>query len=216
MKTADKILIYSLELFNHHGEASVSSVDIANELDISPGNLYYHFKGKEIIIKALFDMYYQQMSNTLLAPERENFDIDGFFDYLLVIFDVAHTFRFLYRNPAENFEKYPSIDKGFARILAATEKVFINCLNDLVKQKLLVAGRIQCEQMSELITLIATQTTNYELLRGRDINDGIYIKNAMLQILFSLSSYINNSNSKSESEFKNLKDRIDNLNVYKS
>ena len=57
MKTAERVLATSLELFNYHGESSVTSVDIANEMDISPGNLYYHFKGKELIVDALFDIH---------------------------------------------------------------------------------------------------------------------------------------------------------------
>ena len=81
MKTAQRILLVSLELFNHHGEANVSSVDIANELDISPGNLYYHFKGKEVIITELFKMYQLQMDKILLAPQTDTLTIEDFFYY---------------------------------------------------------------------------------------------------------------------------------------
>ena len=68
MKTRDRILHTSLLLFNQEGEPNTTTVDIANELDISPGNLYYHFKGKDIIIAELFNQYEQGLYEILSAP----------------------------------------------------------------------------------------------------------------------------------------------------
>ena len=50
MKTRDRILECALQLFNRQGEPNVSTLEIANEMGISPGNLYYHFHGKEPLI----------------------------------------------------------------------------------------------------------------------------------------------------------------------
>ena len=68
MKTRDRILETSLALFNDEGEAHTTTIDIANVLDISPGNLYYHFKGKDQIIAELFQQYELALSSTLTAP----------------------------------------------------------------------------------------------------------------------------------------------------
>jgi len=210
MKTSERILIFSLELFNTHGEANVSSVDISNELDISPGNLYYHFKGKEIIITALFDMYQNQMGKALLASEENSFNLEEFFYYLLVVFDVSHTFRFLYRNPAEIAEKYPAIAKGFTRILDAKEKVFQNFLEDFSDSQLLAIDPVQTKQMVELISMIGSQSTNYQLLKGKDINDGLYIKQSLLQILFALTPFM----TIDKSEIDEIKSVIEGFDIH--
>lgn len=191
MKTAERILLISLELFNHHGEPNVSSVDIANELDISPGNLYYHFKGKELIIAALFDLYDKQMSKLLLAPDKDKLSIEDFFYYLLLILEVSHKFLFLYRNPTEISEKYPQVAKGFKRVLNTKQKAYATCLQSFAKQDLLVGDSNHQQQMVELIGLICTQVPNYQLLTGREINDGQYIYQSLSTILFTLAPYLN-------------------------
>ena len=166
MKTAERILMVSLDLFNQQGETNVSSVDIALELDISPGNLYYHFKGKESIITRLFALYQSRMTKALNAPDNDSLSLEEFFYYLLLLFQISHEYRFLYRNPSETAEKYPAIAKGFRRILAQKERVFDSCLQTFYEKDLLLGDDRQKSQIVELIGLIATQTPNYHLLKG--------------------------------------------------
>ena len=55
MKTRDKIIDTAIQLFNERGTKTISTNHIAAEIGISPGNLYYHFRNKEDIIRAIFE-----------------------------------------------------------------------------------------------------------------------------------------------------------------
>ena len=68
LKTRDRILQASLELFNTQGERSVSTNHLAAHLGISPGNLYYHFRNKQAIIAELLAVYAADVERLLLVP----------------------------------------------------------------------------------------------------------------------------------------------------
>jgi AcrR family transcriptional regulator len=55
--TQRRILDAALRLFNERCTAAVSTNHIAAAAGLSPGNLYYHFAGKQEIIRALRDRY---------------------------------------------------------------------------------------------------------------------------------------------------------------
>lgn len=54
MKTKERILITSIDLFNRSGVVAVTTNHIAKAMDISPGNLYFHYDNKEQILSELF------------------------------------------------------------------------------------------------------------------------------------------------------------------
>jgi AcrR family transcriptional regulator len=54
MKTKDRIVHVSIDMFNRSGVVAITTNHIAKELNISPGNLYFHFANKEEIIRQIF------------------------------------------------------------------------------------------------------------------------------------------------------------------
>ena len=127
MKTKDKILATSLLLFNSEGEPNVTTVDIAHELDISPGNLYYHFKGKEAIIDSLYAQFDVEITDILRAPLEKELSIEDSWFYLYVVFEQIYSFRFLYQNLTDILQRYDPINRKFRRLLdlkaKTTEKI---------------------------------------------------------------------------------------------
>jgi AcrR family transcriptional regulator len=189
-KTAQRILLVSLELFNHHGEANITSVDIANELDMSPGNLYYHFKGKEEITAALFAMYQDRMKKVMFAPGDNGLMIKDFFYFLFVTFETSHLFRFLYRNPSDLVDKYSYIEKGFRQLIKTKEKGFEQLLSDFADQGALAVKKEEIVHLVELISMVLTQSLNYYVMKGEDIDDNDIIYRGLATIFFAISPYL--------------------------
>ncbi|MCQ4041191.1 TetR/AcrR family transcriptional regulator [Streptantibioticus rubrisoli] len=63
--TKAEIQEIALELFTDNGYEATSMREIAERLDISKAALYYHFAGKEDIIRSLFDEYMEEFEELL-------------------------------------------------------------------------------------------------------------------------------------------------------
>lgn len=98
MKTRDKILLSSLELFNERGERNVTTNHIAAHLAISPGNLYYHFRNKSDIIYEIFLEYEKLVDFYLDIPEDRPLTLDDMTFYLESVFDGLWSYRFFHRD----------------------------------------------------------------------------------------------------------------------
>ena len=98
MKTRDKILRKSQDLFNEQGERNVTTNHIAAALGISPGNLYYHFRNKDDIIRELFLHYAASIRQILMAPEDRPLTYADKLSYFEGILESMWDFRFLHRD----------------------------------------------------------------------------------------------------------------------
>ena len=96
-RTAERILVTSLELFNRFGEPNVSTTMISAELNISPGNLYYHYPSKDELINTLFGLYEAALVE-LLAASDDVRDVEDAWFFLHSLFELIWQYRFLYRD----------------------------------------------------------------------------------------------------------------------
>lgn len=98
MKTKDKIILASLDLFNDKGERNVTTNHIAAHLNMSPGNLYYHFRNKTDIIYEIFLHYEMLVDHYLRLPSNHDLTIEHMIFYLESVFDGLWSYRFFHRD----------------------------------------------------------------------------------------------------------------------
>ena len=98
LKTRERIIQASLELFNAQGERSVTTNHIAAHLGISPGNLYYHFRNKQAIIAELFAVYESQVDTFLRRPSGRVLTVADKTFYLEALLAAMWHYRFLHRD----------------------------------------------------------------------------------------------------------------------
>ena len=97
-RTRERILALALRLFNELGEPNVTTSSISDEMNISPGNLYYHFRNKDDIINALFEQFEREIDELLDTPSREGIGFEDAWLFLHLLFESIWRYRFLYRD----------------------------------------------------------------------------------------------------------------------
>ncbi|MEP5764090.1 MAG: TetR/AcrR family transcriptional regulator [Halieaceae bacterium] len=190
MKTRDRILHTSLLLFNQEGEPNTTTVDIANELDISPGNLYYHFKGKDVIIAELFGQYEQGISEILNAPLSKPLSVEDNWFYFYVLFEEMYNYRFLYRNLSDLLDRYPELKRRFRRIInlkhAATSAVW----EAMSAAAVVHVPEDEAEALGDNVVLLLNYWLNYDHLLHDDRPPALIIHKGVYQLMTMIAPYL--------------------------
>ncbi|MBU2677235.1 MAG: TetR/AcrR family transcriptional regulator [Gammaproteobacteria bacterium] len=129
--TRTRILVASLLLFNEHGEPNTSTNEIADEVDISPGNLHYHFRKKSELVEALLHEFQADARRTLEPPVERAVSLDDFWVFLHDLLELTAAYRFLFRDMESLTSAYPKVGnalKHFARGLAAVFELYLQGL----------------------------------------------------------------------------------------
>lgn len=171
MKTRDRILEVSLLLFNEEGEGELSSVDIANALEISPGNLYYHFKGKDAIIRALFERFEEEMRVILRGSKGGLASVEDNWIYIYILLEEIYDFRFFYRDLAGLLARYPDLAVRFRSLVAGKRQTIARSIDDLEKLGLIrIDQRLKAPLADQIITTLTFWLAGDAL--SKEVHDG--------------------------------------------
>lgn len=163
MKTKDRIIHTALRLFNEEGEPNVTTNHIADEMDISPGNLYYHFRSKDDIIWRIFLNYESKIKKVLSQKDINYTSMEDMWFYLHMIFEVIGEYRFLYRNLIQLMNRIDYLKRHFRHILALKSQTALSIMTQLAEDGLLNADKTTIASLADQIALTATFWLNYSI-----------------------------------------------------
>ena len=212
MKTSDKIALSALRLFNEKGERNVTTNHIAANLAISPGNLYYHFKNKEAIIRVIFESY----SLELLEGFKPTFDAGE--DTLVIlkryldrIFTLMWKYRFFYANLPQILQRDKVLHEQYLDVQKRSKVNLNTIFNSFIQRKILNITEKEVEPLVTSLHLIIFSWLSYQL--SMSLNPAITEKNiyqGVLQMITIIKPY---STPLGERQLRQLESDIHSFNL---
>jgi AcrR family transcriptional regulator len=177
-RTRERILETALRLFNDFGEPNVTTTVIADEMGISPGNLYYHYHNKDEIVDALFADYEKEIEPLLNVPGNRPHEAEDVWLYLHLLFEIIWKFRFFYRDINDLLTRNRLVETHFQRILALKEASAVSICEGLAASGELTAPPAEIRALATNMCVVATFWLSFEHARRPrgepDIGRGVY------------------------------------------
>ena len=138
MKTKDKIIATAIDLFNIHGTKAISTNHIAKEMGISPGNLYYHFRSKNDIIRSISDNFSNELGSALKIQLDTISDFSSNLTSLFNrFFKIQQSYQFLFLEGVHLTKQDSRLLDNYTNLRSLIKKGYHELLSNLVKIKIM-------------------------------------------------------------------------------
>ena len=184
--TRTKILLAGLSLFNEHGEPDTTTNHIADEADISPGNLHYHFRRKSDLIDAMLLEFQVDAKRLLQVAIDERESLHDFWLFLHILTETTTAYRFLFRDMETLVVRYPQVQAPLRHFARGVRACFELHLAALVRGGILEIDAADIGTVSRNLVVIALMTERfYALVRQQDSarNPSLRVARSVLSML---------------------------------
>jgi len=138
MNTKDKIIATAINLFNIHGTKAISTNHIAKEMGISPGNLYYHFRSKNDIIRSISDNFSNELGSALKIQLDTISDFSSNLTSLFNrFFKIQQSYQFLFLEGVHLTKQDSRLLDNYTNLRSLIKKGYHELLSNLVKIKIM-------------------------------------------------------------------------------
>lgn len=150
--TKEKIIDMSLNLFNSQGVENITTRHIAKKLNISQGNLHYHYPNKDKILERLFSEFLTEIKNAEQILEENLLDSEHTLQSMKTNFRIMYTYRLFFQQNDVIWRRVPEIKEAMQLLFQTKQSEIITLLS--LHQK---SGNFRKEISSKQIEFLAEQ-----------------------------------------------------------
>lgn len=128
-KTKERILEKALELLNEQGVAQVRIRSIGDQLNMSPGNLSYHYANVDVIVEALYFRLVEELdtliSESMQLANTQGIDLSFIYRSIEQTFAIFQRYKFLMLDFADIMRRHEPLKKHFRELAKVRQSQFL-------------------------------------------------------------------------------------------
>lgn len=171
MKTKERILAKALELFNSEGLKEVTLRKIAVALEMSQGNLNYHFKTKGDLIAALYFDLVAHMDREMEKIAQDQALLPLIYESSWVSMKTLYDYRFITKDLYAVLDADPDLKKHYLGLQGLRKQQYLQLFNHLTQQGLMRPEEFEGEYLGlyERMNILGDNWINASILfKGKD------------------------------------------------
>ncbi|MDR3364593.1 MAG: TetR/AcrR family transcriptional regulator [Clostridiales Family XIII bacterium] len=188
--TKEKILEVSIELFNTEMATNVSTIQIAHALDMSVGNLYYHYRNKEHIIREIYRDRIAAEIDALVMNKDDRLSESGIIRYFNGLAQLIYKYRFFYTEMYALVRNDPDLHVIFHKRARAVARVLAEQVGTWIAVGIMrPASEGGIEALSEICWMHVTGWMSYRMLAEEGAGPQALARDSFRSIFHILRPY---------------------------
>ena len=162
MKTKERILFKALDLFNDRGIKDVTLRQIATSLEMSQGNLNYHFRTKAEIVSQLYFKLVEQMDHEMAQITRDKPILSFLNESAQVSMNILYEYRFIMRDLYHVLGSDDALKKHYFRLQQIRKQQYLLLFENLIKEGLMRGEELdgEFERLYERMNILGDNWIN--------------------------------------------------------